>query len=107
MTRYRQDAETGELVEIVEQNRSHVHFINGSFESVVSPVTGERIATRKQMREHELSTGLSTDRDSLLSKRDPVQRETKHERKLAIKDAMERAESSGFHRHVRYDGDKL
>jgi len=100
--RYRQDAITGKLIEIVRTPPKAIHSV-GVFQEVISPVTGERIASRAQLAEHEKRTGLTNDLDSLRgqTKREnerTVNTGSKHERKLAIKDAIERTRSSGYNR---------
>lgn len=86
------------------------HFVRGDIEAFVSPVTGEVISSRAGLREHEKRTGQTNDLDSL---RAATQREVNkshtdnspravHERKLAIKDGIERAQSSGFRRNPEY-----
>ena len=102
--RWRQDRETGKLIE-VGKTVGTGHFIRGAFVPYVSPVDGTVIKTRAGLIDHNKRNGVSNDLDSL---REQAQRSndrdhevgSKHERKLAIKDAMEQAESSGYHRRV-------
>ena len=101
--RWRQDRETGKLIE-VGKTVGTGHFIRGAFVPYVSPVDGTVIRTRSELTDHNKRNGVSNDLDSL---REQTQRSNdrthetgKHERKLAIKDAMERMSSSGYHRRV-------
>lgn len=106
--RWRQDADTGKLVEIlIHTGGPRVHAV-GAFKEIISPITGERIANRAQLRDHERRTGQTNDLDSL---RQQTTRElnkkpntgTKHERKMAIRDSIERASSSGYNRKAQYE----
>ena len=99
---YRQDRETGKLIE-VRKVVGQGHFIRGSFQPYVSPIDGSVIKSRGGLAEHNKRHGVSNDLDHL---REQAQKSnqrdyevgSKHERKLAIKDAIERASSSGFTR---------
>lgn len=104
---YRQDIETGEMREVAPRQVRHLHSI-GVFETVISPATGERIANRAQMADHNRRTGLTNELDSLRQQtNNEINRKpytgTAHERKTAIRDAMEQVSSSGFHREVQYE----
>jgi len=104
---YRQDAVTGKLIEIIRAKPKSIHSV-GVFQELTSPVTGERIANRAQLLDHNKRTGMTNDLDSL---REQTRREnerapdmgSKHERKLAIKDAMEQRRSSGYNRNINYE----
>ena len=101
-TTYRQDRETGKLIE-VRKVVGKSHFIRGVFQPYVSPIDGSVIKSRGALAEHNKRHGVSNDLDHL---RDQAQKSnsrtretgTAHERKLAIKDAIERVSSSGFTR---------
>lgn len=109
MPRWRQDLETGEFIEITNKRASarvHIHVDHVDF---VSPIDGARIRNSRELIEHNKRHGVSNDLDSL---RDQTQkamapknqtRQDRHERKLAIVDAMERASSSGYNRKVEYN----
>ena len=102
---YRQDAETGKLIE-VRKVVGEGHFIRGVFQPYVSPVDGTVIGTRAELADHNRRNDVSNDLDHL---HEQTQRSnnrnyevgTKHERKLALKDAIERMSSSGFEIRVR------
>lgn len=107
--RWRQDRETGEFIEITDKRASarvHIHVDHVDF---VSPITGTRIRNNRELLEHNKKHGVSNDLDSLRDQTAKANapktesRETIHQRKLAIVDAIERASSSGFHRKVEYD----
>ena len=99
---YRQDRETGKLIE-VRKVAGQSHFIRGVFQPYVSPIDGSVIKSRGGLAEHNKRHGVSNDLDHL---REQAQKSnqrdfevgSKHERKLAIKDAIERASSSGVTR---------
>lgn len=105
--RFRQDAVTGKLIEITRTKSKAIHSV-GVFQEMISPVTGERIANRAQLLDHNKRTGMTNDLDSL---REQTRREnerapdmgSKHERKLAIKDAIEQRRSSGYNREINYE----
>ena len=64
--RWRQDHETGKLIEITAPPpKGKTHYIGNSFEPFVSSVDGSRIRTRKQLVEHNRRNGVSNDPDSL------------------------------------------
>ena len=100
-TTYRQDRETGKFVE-VRKVVGASHFIRGAFQPFVSPVDGSPISTRQQLADHNKKHGMSNDLDHLReqtqksNEKKPVG--TARERKLAIKDAIDRVSSSGFTR---------
>jgi hypothetical protein len=104
---WRQDSETGKLVEILRTPSKRLHSV-GVFQELVSPVTGERIANRQQMADHQRRTGMTNDMDSL---REQTRKEltrkpdtgTRKERITAIRTALEKASSSGYHRTVQYE----
>ncbi len=107
--RWRQDLETGELIEITNKRASarvHIHVDNVDF---VSPIDGSRIRNNRELVSHNRKHGVTNDLDSLREQTQKARagksetRETAHERKLAIVDAIERASSSGYHRKVEYD----
>jgi len=50
--RYRQDSETGKLVEIYQGNRIDIHAIGAEFEPFLSPVDGTYIESRQALEEH-------------------------------------------------------
>lgn len=106
MTRYRQDRETGKLIEI-RKVVGQSHYIRGVFQPYVSTVDGTVIGTRAQLAEHNKRNGVSNDLDHLRQQVSDSRRtknnETQHERKLMIKDAIEQVSSSGFHRRKRYE----
>lgn len=109
---WRQDAQTGKLVETTTlqrpNNDSDFHII-GSFDSFVSPVDGTVISTHKQLREHNRRNNVTQDsfndriaartkeRDNLFGGRyiDPT-------RKDDIRDAVERCRGEG---DIRYQYD--
>lgn len=104
--RYRQDKETGKLIEIIPQPKQHFHSV-GVFEEVVAP-DGTRIASRGQMQAFEHRTGLTNDMDSLREQSQNVLTRkrgtgTKKERIAALLDAHDRVQSSGFGRRAEYD----
>ena len=98
---YRQDRETGKLVE-VRKVAGKSHFIRGVFQPYVSPIDGSVIKSRGGLAEHNKRNGVSNDLDHL---REQAQRRpegsSKQERKAAIADTIERMSSSGFNRRVR------
>ena len=100
-TTYRQDRETGKFYEVRKVVRQG-HYIRGAFHGFVSPVDGSAITTRGQLADHNRKHGVSNDLDHLREQADRSSNRTEvgtsHERKLAIKDAMERVSSSGFTR---------
>jgi len=104
---WRQDSETGKLVEITVERSSGV-FIRGDIQPYVSPIDGSVIGSRSAERQHNARHGVSNDIDSLREKarkKNEPQQQTAldvHERKLAIKDAIERVSSSGFSRQTLY-----
>lgn len=100
MTIYRQDNETGKLYEVVREAPRHHHFVRGSFQPYLSPVDGTQIHNNGQLAEHNRRNGVTNDLDHLReqSTKKPSAKGSKHERKLAIKDAMERVSSSGYKR---------
>ena len=109
MPRWRQDLETGKFVEIVTE-RSTGAFIRDDIQPYVSPVDGTVISSRSAERQHNSRHGVSNDLDSLreqsaksLERKSINTAEEKHQRKLAIKDSIERASSSGYHRHIQYE----
>ena len=97
-TTYRQDHDTGKLYEVVRPKTARSHFIHGDFSGFVSSVDGSYIANAGQLADHNKRHGVSNDLDHLReqSKHRPRQ-ESQAERKEAIRDTMERMESSGFH----------
>ena len=105
---WRQDSETGKLVEITRE-RSTGAFIRDDIQPYVSPIDGTVIGSRSAERQHNFRHGVSNDIDSLREKtrrqnEQPVQTERdRHERKLAIKDAIERVSSSGYSRKAQYE----
>ena len=106
MTKYRQDAKTGKLVEIVKQPRKHQALIQGKMEPFVSIVDGSVISTQKELRDHNKRNNVTQDsfsgaiaartaaRENLFGGRykDP-------ERKADIRDAIERCRSEGDNRY--------
>ncbi len=104
--RWRQDRETGKLVEVVKQEPYRGHFVQSSDVDFISPVSGAHIRTRQQLVDHNKRHGVSNDLDSLREQtaraNEPV-RLSKRERKDNIADAFERASSSGFSRRVDYE----
>ena len=109
MTRYRQDAKTGKLHEIIQDTgENHSHFVSVDSVAFMSPIDGSRIRNSRELREHNKRHGVSNDLDSL---REQTSKEmarkhstgTKKERVEAIRDSIERVQSSGFHRNVQYD----
>jgi hypothetical protein len=82
------------------------HFV-GVFEELIAP-DGTRIASRSQMHDYTQRTGMINDLDSLREKaKNQVNRQiqaagTPQQRKAAIRDAIERTSSSGYHRRVEY-----
>ena len=108
--RFRQDAKTGKMVEIISTpNAAHHHFVGSSFDGFVSPVDGSAISSRQQLTDHNSKHQVSNDLDHLREQAHrsiAPKKETRadvHERKLAIKDAIERVSSSGFHRRRQYE----
>ena len=91
----------------LEQSKSAT--IRNDITPYLSPLDGTVINSRNQEREHNKRNGVSNDLDSLREqsakslerKSNPA--EEKHQRKLAIKDSIERASSSGYHRHIQYE----
>lgn len=105
-TIYVQDPETGKFVE-KNARHYHGHAVGRGFEPVHCPSTGERISSDKQMKELQQHTGLT---NSLASIQEQTQREqgrremkTTPVTKAEIRDAYERASSSGFHRREQYE----
>lgn len=104
MRRWRQNPQTGKMYEIkVAPRKSLGAYIQSDISPFVSPVDGTVIRTRGDLVEHEKRTGMTNDLDHLREQKHQPVALSKHERKLAISDAIERATSSGFHREVRYD----
>lgn len=105
---WRQDRETGEFIEI-KRERSTGAFIRDDIQPYVSPIDGTVIGSRSAERQHNSRHGVSNDLESLREKTrqrnaQPVMTERdRHERKLAIKDAIERVSSSGFSRKAQYE----
>ena len=105
MARWRQDSKTGKLIPIDEaaQRRDGV-FIQGDFQSIVSPIDGTVITDRKQYREHckkhnvvptaefnpEFLERKRKERERLYSGEHT--KAEKHARKQEIYDALIRAE---------------
>lgn len=102
MTRYRQDRVTGKLHEIKEQRSSAHHFVQSDIEPFTSHVDGSHIRTRRDLVEHNKRNGVSNDPDSLkeqAQRANAPKRDSRAERyakRMAIKDAIERTQSSGF-----------
>tara|TARA_R110000744_G_scaffold262996_1_gene377476 strand:+ start:123 stop:458 length:336 start_codon:yes stop_codon:yes gene_type:complete len=107
---YRQD-ETGKFVEVSRERDIGV-FIRDDIDPYVSPIDGSVISSRSVERQHNFRHGVSNDMDSLREKtqrRNEKPAETsqdRHERKLAIKDAIERVSSSGFSRKEQYENSR-
>jgi len=108
--RWRQCAKTGEFIPIGAGHAANkAANVRSDIAPYVSPVDNSVISGRRAEREHNIRHGVSNDLDSLreqAAKSNQPRTETvatRHARKLAIKDSMERAESSGFHRHINYD----
>mgnify|MGYP003643629234 CR=1 FL=1 len=101
-TRYRQDLVTGKLIEISNERTKSVAPSIRVTESYRSPVDGSMIRNKRN--------GVSNDRDSLNEQvqrsqnRDHTISDSK-ERKAEIRDAIERASSSGYHRNTQYAHD--
>jgi hypothetical protein len=102
----------GTMVEVEpSKDRPKHHYVQGPMEPFTSPIDGTRIANRQQLAEHNRRHGVSNDLDSIREQAKRAQRkgeetpQTRHERKLAIKDAIERVESSGYHRKKQYHED--
>lgn len=80
------------------------------YEEVIAP-DGTRIASSSQMNDFTNRTGLTNSLDSIRAqtqaeiKRAAAAKSpgTKKERVAAIRDSIERASSSGYHRRVNYD----
>ena len=104
--RWRQDRETGKLVEIVKRKPVPGVFIHVDDVDFISPVDGTRIRNSRELIDHNKRHGVSNDLDSLREQtaraNEPV-RLSKRERKDNIADAFERASSSGFSRRVDYE----
>lgn len=107
---YRQDAETREFYEVVKQKTHGIApSVRGDIDPYISPVDGSVISSRSGERAHNKRHGVSNDQDSLREQTEKAGRtrevspQERHERKLAIKDSMERVASSGFHRNIRYE----
>tara|TARA_R110000803_G_scaffold27833_5_gene64791 strand:- start:630 stop:959 length:330 start_codon:yes stop_codon:yes gene_type:complete len=106
-TRYRQDSETGKLVEIIQQKPKAIHAIH-VMDPFVSHVDGSTIRNSQDLKNHNRQHNVSNDPDLL---KEQVARSnnrthevgTKKERVAHILDAIERTQSSGFHRHVQYE----
>ena len=100
-TTYRQDRETGKLIE-VRKVVGQGHFIRGVFQPYVSPIDGTVIKSRGGLAEHNKRHGVSNDLDHLREQAQKSNEKTPvgtvRERKLAIKDAIDRVSSSGFTR---------
>ena len=107
MPRWRQDHVTGELIEISNGPICHHHSVS-VFDSFVSHVDGTTIRNSDDLRAHNNRHGVSNDPDSLreqTAQQDNRQHTTgsRQERIAAIRDSMERVQSSGFHREIIYD----
>ena len=106
MPRWRQDRETGELVEIIWERSPRGPFIQTDDVNFISPIDGSHVRSRKQLVDHNKRHGVSNDLDSLREQtaraRDPKTLSSR-ERKDNIADAYERASSSGFSRRVEYE----
>ncbi len=101
--KYRQDPITGKLHEVKDSRRDSGCYIQSDISPFVSPIDGSVIRTRRELVDHEKRTGMTNDLDHLREQKHAPAKLSKHERKLAIKDAMEKTSSSGFHREVMYD----
>ena len=109
MPRWRQDIETGEFIPIGSGHKiSNAPNVRSDIAPYLSPLDGSVVSGRRAEREHNIRLGVSNDLDSLREQSARAlagkteTRQDKHERKLSIKDSIERAESSGFHRHKQY-----
>lgn len=105
--RFRQDLVTGKLVEIVQTKpkaTQAIHVVN----PFVSHVDGTTIKNSQDLRDHNRRNNVSNDPDLL---KEQVARSnnrshevgTKKERVAHILDAMERTQSSGYHRNIQYE----
>ena len=110
MPRWRQDRVTGKLVLIETGPRKSVGpVVRSDSGSFVSPIDGSIVNGNAGLREHEKRTGQTSDLDSLrehsarAGERPKLTERDKRQRKDQIANAMERAQSSGFHRHVQYE----
>ena len=104
--RYRQDSETGKLIEIVRGQKATLHSVKVT-DSFVSSIDGSTIRGAQDLREHNARNNVSSDPDHLGEqvKRSQNRSHTlpRKERIAAIRDSIERTSSSGFHRHVQYE----
>ena len=104
---YVQDPETGRFVEKAVRAKNHGANIHSGFVPVHCPRTGELIRSAKHMSELAQHTGLSNSLDSLHAQaaKERRRRDMKSTpvSKAEIRDAYERASSSGFHRREQYE----
>lgn len=108
--RWRQDRATGECIPIEERHTKDLKDsispgVRRDIAPYISPIDGSIISGRRAERDHNKQHNVSNDLDSLReqSARVKTSNTTQHQRKLAIKDSMERVQSSGFHRHIQYE----
>ena len=109
----------GKLIEVFRDNSGSASVspsIRADVEPFKSPIDGTIINTRAQLLAHNQRHGVTNDLDSLreCTKRHLENQQTagttdrdRRERVAQLVDAYDRAAASGFHRHVRYENDKL
>jgi len=93
--KWRQDRETGKLVEVVRQDPYRGHYLRISDVDFISPVDGSHIGSRQQLVDHNKKHGVSNDLDSL---REQTQREmqrvpntgSREDRIAAIRETIEK-----------------
>jgi len=105
--RWRQDRETGKLIEIAAEAPKASHAIH-VVEPFRSSVDGTMIRNAQDLKAHNRRNNVSNDPDHLKeqihrSKNRTYEVGTKKERVAAICDAIERASSSGYHRNIQYE----
>ena len=104
---YRQNRDTGKLIEVVRSRVKDSHFIRLPFFGFISPIDGSGISSEKQLAEHNRKHGVTNDLDHLREQSQQRRpQESRAERREDIRDTMERMSSSGFHLSKKdmYDG---